>query len=108
LEKQARLEASNARSAEADAHERLRDSYLAQARAGRWSRRAGRRFEGLELLKQAAKIRPGLDLRNEAIACMALADMRSVKDWSLDAPVGAAFDARYDRYVYCDDQGTVH
>jgi WD40 repeat protein len=62
--------------AERNATDRLWSSYLAQARAGRWSGRPGRRFDGLVALARAAAIRPSMDLRNEAIACLSLIDLR--------------------------------
>jgi WD40 repeat protein len=36
----------------------------------------GQRYDGLAALRQAAAIRPTLEIRNEAIACMALVDIR--------------------------------
>jgi serine/threonine protein kinase/WD40 repeat protein len=74
-------EANHARAAEADAREQLWHSYLAQAQAGRWSHRAGARFNGLDLVRKAAAMRPSLELRNEAIALIALPDVRLVKEW---------------------------
>jgi WD40 repeat protein len=62
--------------AEHNATDRLWASYLAQARAGRWSGRPGRRFEGLVALARAAAIQPSMELRNEAIACLSLIDLR--------------------------------
>jgi WD40 repeat protein len=56
--------------------EKLRGSYLAEARALRTSGRAGQRFESLRAVGKAAAIHPGLDARNEAIACLALFDLR--------------------------------
>ena len=65
--------------AENDATEKLWGADLARAQAGRWSGRVGRRFEGLEALKQAAALDvfPGRrgELRDEAIACMSLLDL---------------------------------
>jgi len=103
-------EAEHARSVEADAMEKLRGAYLAQAQAEHWSQRAGRRFEGLELLQKAAAIRPSPELRNEAIACMALSDVRVTKEWNAYPPNGTfgSFDANYERYVFGDAQGIVH
>lgn len=101
-------EAIRALRAEAQAKELLRGSYLAQAQAWRWSGRAGRRFEALELLKRAAAIRPSLELRNEAIACMALADMRVVREWQAFAEdTLICFDTTYERYAFGDRQGTL-
>jgi serine/threonine protein kinase/WD40 repeat protein len=56
--------------------EKLFDSYLAQARARRRDEREGRRFESLEAAAKAAAIHSSLELRNEAIACLALTDLR--------------------------------
>jgi len=100
-------DAGRARLAEADAKEKLSGAYLAQAQAGRWSHRPGRRFGGLELLKKAAEIRPSLELRNEAIACMALSDLRLVTDLPAipeTGRLGECLDRKYERYVYADDQ----
>jgi WD40 repeat protein/tetratricopeptide (TPR) repeat protein len=55
--------------------ENLRGSYLAQARASRLGGREGQRLRALQVLRDAAAIRPGLDARNEAIACLALPDV---------------------------------
>ncbi len=92
-----------------EATDRLWDSYLAQAHAGRWSGRAGRRFESLEALRKAAAIRPSLELRNEAIACMALVDLRVAREL-LDlrnGQPGAAFDMGYLRYARPDAKGAI-
>ncbi|HXJ72242.1 MAG TPA: serine/threonine-protein kinase, partial [Candidatus Dormibacteraeota bacterium] len=74
-------ETDHARRAEQDTREQLRQSYLHQARANRWSSRAGRRFDSLAVLSNAAAIRPSPELCNEAIACMALTDLRSLSTW---------------------------
>jgi WD40 repeat protein len=65
-----------ARDAERDRTEQLWRTLIERARAGRMSGRAGQRDDGLAALKQAAAIRPTLEIRNEAIACMALVDFR--------------------------------
>jgi WD40 repeat protein/predicted Ser/Thr protein kinase len=98
-----------AQSAEQDATERLWASYLAQAQAGRWSRRPGQRHDGLRALAAAAAIRPSVELRNEAIGCLALADIRLVREVPVDASVrlGLAFDGLLDKYAYSDDQGNI-
>lgn len=61
--------------------ENLRQSYLSEAKALRMTHESGRRFAGLEALAKAARIRPSLDLRNEAIACMPLVDLRVERTW---------------------------
>ena len=74
-----------------DALEKLWRSYLARAQAGRFGRRPGQRLDGLEALEQAVAIARSVEapaasfdeLRDEAIACLALPDLR---------PGGVAFD----------------
>lgn len=92
-----------------DAQEKLWGSYLAQARAGRWSRRPGQRFDSLRALTDAARIRTTADLRDEAIACMALPDIRTVAHipvWASDLSA-FVFDAALERYARSDSQGNV-
>jgi WD40 repeat protein/tRNA A-37 threonylcarbamoyl transferase component Bud32 len=100
-----------AENAEQDAVEKLWGSYLAQARAGRWSGRAGQRFESLDALANAAAIRPSPELRDEAVACMALADLRVSKRIRLDRPVGSGmgvvFDPAAEHYVLHDAKGAL-
>ncbi len=95
--------------AEADAMEKLRDSYLAQAIALRATPRMGHRFETLAVLAKAAKIRPGLDLRNEAIAALNLVDFRVEKMWSdrLGEYCPTAFDAKLERYALEVEPGVI-
>ena len=57
-----------ARAAEIDGREKLFTSYVAQARASRFSRRPGQRFAALRALTEAAKIHRTPELRDEAIA----------------------------------------
>src|SRR5262249_3024634 len=80
-EKQLREQLDLTEKAELEKTEKLRQSYVEQARAGRFSGRAGQRFESLKALAEAAKIRPEPRLRDEAIACLALPDARLVRDW---------------------------
>jgi WD40 repeat protein len=101
-------EARHARAAEADAKERLRGSYFAQAQAGRFSHRAGRRFEGLELVRKAAAMRPTLELRNEAIACLALRDMRLSREFGGLLPTTFVdFDLTGGRYARREKTGDI-
>ncbi len=70
--------------AEAQRSEQLWEAKLAQARAGRFSRRSGQRFDTLAAIEAATKIGRQLGhppsqfdkLRNEAIAALALPDIR--------------------------------
>jgi WD40 repeat protein/tRNA A-37 threonylcarbamoyl transferase component Bud32 len=88
--------------------ERLWESYLAQARASRWSDQPGRRFDSLEALTQAAAIRPSQELRNEAIACMTLTDLKIERQWTLpDGRTGVSFDAPLERFAHSDEEGNI-
>jgi serine/threonine protein kinase/WD40 repeat protein len=96
--------------AEHQATDRLFDALLTGARARRTSGRPGQRFDSLEALRQAADIaraqgRPPeafVGLRNEAIACLALPDLRLEHEWEGNLPGtnGLAFDARFERYAW--------
>ena len=92
---QARNAATDARNdavyARNDALERLRESYFRQAEGIRWSGRAGRRFDSLVALSKATatpsdKSPSVLELRNEAIASLALTDVSSKPIWTADLP----------------------
>jgi serine/threonine protein kinase/WD40 repeat protein len=102
------------RHAEQDMTERLWEARLAQARAGRASRLPGQRFKSLEALTEAARIRPTRELRNEAVACLALADVRVEREWDADLETdrltlstGVAFDPSLEHYAYTSADGTV-
>src|SRR4029453_1488769 len=97
----------HAKRAERETREQLRRSYLDQARANRFSGRAGHRFDSLEVLKKAAEIRPSLELRNEAIACMSLLDVRPVKAIESASLDFVSFDAAYERYARSDMFGNL-
>ena len=77
-----RREAGRARSAESNATEQLWRSLLEQARAERRTGEAGQRHRALEAVTRAAALRPSVELRNEAIAALALPDLRFVPVWS--------------------------
>ncbi len=111
----ANREAEHARNSEAatrqskdEATERLWESYLAQAQAKRWSGRPGRRFDSLDAIAKAASIRPSMELRNEAIACMGLIDVRVLRTIATEATaLVPAFSPQLDRYAVVDDHGGV-
>ncbi|HLH55614.1 MAG TPA: serine/threonine-protein kinase [Verrucomicrobiae bacterium] len=102
-----------------DAQRRLFDARVAQAQAARWSGRAGRRFEGLTELAEAAQIARRLQLepkeilkvRNEAIALLALTDLRLDHKWQAYPPgtalTGIAFDRELERYALVDQDGMI-
>jgi serine/threonine protein kinase len=102
-----REQRNEARRNEARAESALRQSYLNQAELGRSSKQVGQRFQGLELLRQAASIRRSPDLRNAAIACLALTDLKIARQWPLPSTGvadEAAFDSPLERYAYKADR----
>jgi len=86
------------------ATEKLRESYLNEARANRFSGRMGQRFGSLDVLRKAAAIRPSPELRDEAIACMALVDIRIARQWDCKPPgqIGMLFEPSFERYIRLD------
>jgi eukaryotic-like serine/threonine-protein kinase len=52
------------------------DALRSQAKAWRYSRRMGQRFESLAAIAQACAIRPEADLRDDAISALAMCDVR--------------------------------
>jgi eukaryotic-like serine/threonine-protein kinase len=88
------------------ATEKLRASYLAEARARRSSGQEGQRFASLENVKEAAAIRPDLAARNEAIASLAVCDLRVWKQIILKGHLRnelAHVDLNMERYAMEDE-----
>jgi WD40 repeat protein len=108
--------------AEQDATGKLFKVTFAQALALRKSGLAGQRFQSLKTLQEAVQLARSLDvldvyaleLRNEAVACLALADLAVTEEWDSPAPGdlpsadSVAFDAALERYAWGDRQGNVH
>jgi serine/threonine protein kinase/WD40 repeat protein len=100
---------------------RLYRSLVAQARAIRRSRGIGQRFDCLAKVAEAAAIARDLglepddllelrlELRNEAIACLALPDLRPVRDWQLDQGTNERpdVDGALELYAEADRQGNI-
>jgi serine/threonine-protein kinase len=98
--------------AQAEARANLGEAYLSQAKANRWSGRTGRRFDSLDALRKALttfsaadRDRRVLEIRNEAITCLTLTDLRQTR-WA-GVPEGAtantsAFDPNLRRYAWSD------
>jgi eukaryotic-like serine/threonine-protein kinase len=114
---QTRLELARAEKAEVKATHELFDSLVAQARANRLSRRIGQRFVTLEILRKATGIARELkvpperfrDMRNEALAALALTDLRIAEEWTDDSPGTAlAFADGLKYYARADSSGTVY
>jgi serine/threonine protein kinase/WD40 repeat protein/Tfp pilus assembly protein PilF len=99
------------------AKKNLIKSHITEAEALLRSRRAGQRFETLATVDRAMRVAASVDiteaerfrLRNEAIAAMALPDLRVAKE--LDVPRakenGFAIDPACERYAFKLDDGTV-
>ncbi|HZU35957.1 MAG TPA: protein kinase, partial [Gemmataceae bacterium] len=82
-------------------------SFLAEARAHRLSGQVGQRFQSLSALAQAAKLQPSLELRNEAVACLALPDLRLARSWEGNPPgtMAVVFDADLEHYARSNARG---
>jgi serine/threonine protein kinase/WD40 repeat protein len=114
---QATDRAEQAEQAVREGKKQLFAAHLAEAKAQRFSRRVGQRFGSLAALRKALALARELEmpaatfdeLRHEAIACLALPDMRLAKEWE-GWPVGsfsADFDGTLERYARTDRQGAV-
>ena len=91
------------------AREKLWMAYLAQARASRRTAAAGQRFETLDAVRQAAAIRPSIELRDEAASALALPDLRVAREWEGSPPGTSllAMDARGERYARGAGDGSI-
>ena len=97
-----------AHTAEIDGREKLFISYVAQARASRFSRRPGQRFAALRALTEAAKIHRTPELRDEAIASMSLSDLDEVHRSSVVVDgIRMAYDPSLERYALLRSDGVV-
>ncbi|HEX8203467.1 MAG TPA: hypothetical protein VF590_23525, partial [Isosphaeraceae bacterium] len=63
--------------------------------------------DGLDVLARAAAIRPSPELRDEAIACLALVDVRVARRWKVPLPIpgNMNFDPQLERYAYPNARG---
>jgi len=98
-----------AEAAESRAREELRASLLNQAFALTSSGEPDRRTRALAALGQAARVRPGIDLRNAAIAALAAPELRVVRRWSLPATdtLASRPDRQLRRYMRWNSDHTV-
>jgi len=106
-ERSAALEA--ARGSEQRAREQLFMSLQSQAQARRNSRQMGQRLESLAALAQAARIRITPELRDHAIAAMAIPDIDQGPHWQGSSPgtVTSGFDALYQRSADVQPDGLI-
>lgn len=88
----------------ADATEQLWNAYLAQLQAGHLGGQRRERLETLRALAQAAAVRASPQLRNEAIATLALTDLRQIQTITPKGrvPEWLAFDPSLERSVALD------
>jgi WD40 repeat protein/Flp pilus assembly protein TadD/tRNA A-37 threonylcarbamoyl transferase component Bud32 len=110
-------ERDQTRAEEREGRRLLHDALQSQARATRFSRQIGQRFESWEVLAEAARLARELELgedrlqelRTEAIACLALTDIRRVgacKAWPQGSE-GVAFAADLRFYARSDPKGNI-
>ena len=94
--------------AEADVLTRLHEANLNWVRANRLTGRPGQRFASLAELAKAAGRANSLDLRNEAIACLALPDLRPIREWA-KTPLWDSFNfsPSFQLYGTNDDHGNL-
>lgn len=85
--------------AESEAKARLHEANFNLIRASRLAGRTGYRFNSLPELAKAAAFSNRLDYRNEAIASLALPDMRLIKEWP-KTPYWDSFNFSHDFRAY--------
>jgi eukaryotic-like serine/threonine-protein kinase len=98
-----------AQQSERGAREQLFLALLNQARAIRLSRQPGQRLDSFAALEKAAQIRPDERLRDEAMAALALPDVRPVPGWhSVPPGTGAlVYGRQYRLYARADAEGVI-
>jgi hypothetical protein len=106
-----------AQKSEKNANDQLFLALVNQARALRFSGHTGRAFDSLNALAKATALARTLQLpedelltlRNEAIACMSVPDVRRIHEWSRHTPgsTGAVVDPSRRRYTTADDHGDI-
>jgi eukaryotic-like serine/threonine-protein kinase len=106
-QKEAALRASQ--QSERESKDQLWLSLYERARAGRYSRQPGQRLDSLAALAAAAHIRPDAALRDEAIAAMALPDVKRAAAWQSSPPGSAAvaYGGQYRFYARADASGGI-
>ena len=119
--KQANEDRDTARRAEREVKEKLLLSLVSEAKASRYSHRVGQRFDTLEAIRKAVTLARELnqppamidELRNLAIAALALPDLRPANRW-VSEPTDAGWvtnfddvDSQFRRYVTTNAQGAV-
>jgi WD40 repeat protein len=100
---------ASARASEVRAREQLFVSLKNEGKALRNSRQIGQRLESLAAIEEAARIRAAPELRDIAIAAMALADIERGPGWQASYPGARSFvyDSLYQRYAEFEPEGTI-
>ena len=87
-------------------------AHLVQAIAQRRGGLPGRRGRALDEIRRAVQLGPSeelrLELRNEAIAAMALVDLQAVAGPNVAGTRGLVFDRSYARYAFVDERANIH
>ncbi len=107
---------AQSRQAERDRKQQLFESLVSEAKAQRFSGRGGQRFGTLESIRKAADLARELEmpaatfdeLRNLAIAALALPDLHKLKEWEDGWPEGSRglfFDEALEHYARGDREG---
>ena len=102
-----------ARVSEHSMRQTLFESYLDEAEAGRYSRRVGQRFQGLEALRSAGSLASILTLsaaeirraRSLAVSCMALPDLQEQRQFDVDS-IHVAVDPDFRFFAFCENPDT--
>ena len=92
----------------AKAEAALRDVLLNQVRANRQSGWAGQRIESLRMLRENPSLTNSLTFRNEAIACLALPDVRPLREIALPRGIQTGLDRNLTRYATNDASGAIY
>jgi eukaryotic-like serine/threonine-protein kinase len=97
------------RKSERAATDQLFEALLNRASTGRLSRQMGQRLDSLASLERAARIRPDGRPRDEAIAAMALPDVRRVPIGRTSPPdtAGLAYGGQFGLYARADTRGVI-
>jgi WD40 repeat protein len=100
---------TSARDAELEKTEKLWQAQLERARAARSSGRLGQRFEALKAIREAKEIRATSELRDEAVAALALPDVEVAREWQgwPEGTIDLAFDADFERYARINKDGEI-
>ena len=94
-------------SAHQAATEKLFDSYLAQARSLRRGGREGQRFDSLAAVAKASAIHPSPAVRSEAIACLAMTDLRFSDARHSHGPELEVWDPRLEFRACAESDGSI-